>query len=177
MLNMSHFQRYYKKQGVHFPSTLRFYRTYNSSHLITVCGPQTAVKSRLHLPCPQEWSMLNCKFLKLMTLVNNYPSETYWNSKAKDRWWIIHAVNNCIILNIVNFNMPKGDKNTMSYPVQESSKTRNQMVSQNLVHIRLILKTTKYNQLLLPAGWKFTEIVFDPIEQKRCLIKKNLKIK
>lgn len=48
--------------------------------------------------------------------------------------------------------MPKGDKNTMSYPVQESSKTRNQMVSQNLVHIRLILKTTKYNQLLLPAG-------------------------
>lgn len=69
--------------------------------------------------------------------------------------------------------MPKGDKNTMSYPVQESSKTRNQMVSQNLVHIKLILKTTKYNQLLLPAGWKFTEIVFDPIEQKRCLIKKK----
>ena len=32
-------------------------------------------------------------------------THTYWNSKTEDWWRIVHTVNNCIVLNVINFNM------------------------------------------------------------------------
>lgn len=61
-------------------------------------------------------------------------------------------MNNCIILNIIDFNMPKGDENTISHPVQESANENKSNNSQDFVHVRLILKTPMYDHSLFPAA-------------------------
>lgn len=36
-----------------------------------------------------------------------FQHSTYRNVKTKNWGWVVHTVNNCIILNIINFNMPE----------------------------------------------------------------------
>ena len=40
------------------------------------------------------------------TIIEVLYHDTYRNLKTKNWGWVVHTVNNCIILNIINFNMP-----------------------------------------------------------------------